>query len=104
MLSLNICCTDQLEDDYHTINTPPAPGKNSYSIKLCLTKNKTVKHILDNAKSLKDFKAAAIYINYDEPYYTRRENNRLRKKKYTLTNLHTDDVIKIQKGKLYHNN
>ena len=99
-----IGCTDQLGDDYHTINIPPAPGKNSYSIKLCLKDDKTVKHILDNAKSLKDFKAAAIYINYDEPYYTRRENNRLRKKKYTLTNLHKDDVIQIQKGKLYHNN
>ena len=60
--------------------------------------------MIDKAKKLKDFKAAKVYINYDEPYYTRKENNRLRKKKAILKKDNVQDDIKILKGKLYHNN
>ena len=100
----HICCADKLMNKHKTIRIPSAPGKNTYYIKLCFEDTMTVKHILDKAKLLKEFEAARIYINYDEPYYSRRENNRLRKKKATLLGLHNGDDIKIQKGKLYHNN
>ena len=56
------------------------------------------------AKELKNFTAAKVYVNYDEPYYSRKENNRLRKKKSDLIRNHANDDIKIAKGKLYHNN
>ena len=52
-------------------------------------------HIISNAKRLKTFSAAKIYINYDEPYYSRKENNGQRKKKYELVRNHTNDEIKI---------
>ena len=100
----HIGCADKLMNKHKTIRIPSAPGKNTYSIKLCFEDTMTVKHILDKAKLLKEFEGARIYINYDEPYYSRRENNRLRKKKATLLGLHNGDDIKIQKGKLYHNN
>ena len=53
-------------------------------------------------KNLVDTK---IYIKYDEPYHSRKENNRLRKKRYDLSKdeRYHNDVIKIEKGKLYHN-
>ena len=39
----------------------------------------------------------------DKPYHTRKEGNRLRKKKYDLSQTHPDDTFKIEKGKLYQN-
>ena len=91
-------------DNYDIIRIPSAPGKNTHSVKLCFEYTMTVKHILDKAKSLKEFEAARIYINYDEPFYSRRENNSLRKKKSTLFGLHNGDDIKIQKGNNNNNN
>ena len=71
-------------------------------IKVKFPRPEDTKHILANAKKLKTFDLGKIYINLDEPYHTRRENNRLRKKKTQLIEKHPNDDIKISKGKLYH--
>ena len=101
-----IDCADKLVDNYDIIRIPSAPDKNIHSVKLCFEDTMTIKHILDKARLLKEFEAARIYINYVGPYYSRRENNRLiiNLNKSTLLGLHKGDDIKIQKGKLYHNN
>ena len=39
----------------------------------------------------------------DEPYFTRKENVRLRKKRYDLAQANPTDTFKIEKGKLLHN-
>ena len=63
-----------------------------------------VSDIMNKAKHLKNYKEAKIYINRDTPYYTRKENNRLRKEKAKLIEEHGSEGVKIEKGKLYHNN
>ena len=45
-----------------------------------------------------------VFIKWDEPRFTRTENNRLRKKRYDLLQDNPGDEIKISKGILYHNN
>ena len=55
------------------------------------------------AKALKSFEKSKVFINYDEPFHSRKENLRLRKKKYNLQQSHPSDELTISKGKLYHN-
>ena len=100
----HIGCIDKLSENSKITPLPVREGYVNHSIKMQFKSNDDVKHIISNAKCLKTFSAAKIYINYDEPYYSRRENNRLRKKKSELIRNHTNDEIKIYKGKLYHNN
>ena len=95
---------DQLRFHHDIFHIPPQAERDTHCVKLSFEDSKVVKHILGKAKLLKNFEAAKIYINYDEPYHSRKENNRLRKKKSDLSKTFKDDVIKIEKGKLYHNN
>ena len=59
------------------------------------------KDILLNSKKLKNLRSAKLYVNSDKPY--RKEDQRLRKKKFDLSQLHPEHDIKIEKGKLYPN-
>ena len=63
----------------------------------------TAKKIIDKAKNLKRLDTAKIFINLDKPYHTRKEDHRLRKKKFNLIQKYPDDDIKLVKGKLFHN-
>ena len=99
-----IGCQDKLPEEKDVRYLPIHEESEYHSVKIRLKDNDEVKYVIDKAKKLKDFKAAKVYINYDEPYYTRKENNRLRKKKAILKKDNVQDDIKILKGKLYHNN
>ena len=99
----HIVCDDKLTNGCNILRLPLRDGADTHSVKLQFTSNDAVKQIMNNAKLLKNFRAAKVYINYDEPYYSRKENNRLRKKKSDLHKAYAEDVIKILKGKLYHN-
>ena len=99
----HIDCADKLSDS-KVIRLPTRNEAPTHSVKILFKSCNDVKHVINKAKQLKTFTAAKVYINYDEPFYTRRENNRLRKKKFDLLRLHTNDEVKITKGKLYHNN
>ena len=100
----HIECVDKLSNDHKIIILPGRDDATTHSLKVQFTNNEDVKHIINNAKRLKSFEAAKIFINYDEPYYSRKENYRLRKKKSDLQKDHAGDEIKISRGKLYHNN
>ena len=61
--------------------------------------------VLRNAKKLKDIEAfKSVYLKWDEPRYTRLENQRLRKKKYDISRQFPGDSIELKKGILRHNN
>ena len=87
---------------YEIIPTNQVPDRNIFA-KLKIRNQKNVEAILDNAKKLKDLKPIEIFINRDQPYHSRKENNRLRKKKFDLVQQHGKENIKIAKGKLLHN-
>ena len=90
---------------YELLPVKEVDNQENMFVKLKLNNFDDVKEVLDNAKKLKDFNPAKIYINKDEPYNTRKENNRLRKKKANLVMQHGRNAgVKIEKGKLYHNN
>ena len=61
------------------------------------------KDILLNSKKLQNLRLAKIYVNSDKSYHNRKEDQRLRKKKFDLSQLHPEHEIKTEKGKLYHN-
>ena len=67
---------DKLSDNNKIIPLPIREDSVDRSIKMQSKSNDDDKHIISYAKRLKTFSAAKIYINYDEPYYSRRENNR----------------------------
>ena len=93
------CATYQ----YNILPAKEIDGRDTLFIKLKLKNNENAKTILSNAKRLKNFTAAKIYINKDEPFFSRKENNRLRKKKADLVTLYGNEAVKSEKGKLYHN-
>ena len=82
----------------------PAPeDRETESVKLKLKDHTKIATIITNAKKLKNLNNTKIYIKRDEPYYSRKENASLRKKRYDLSQENRDDNFKIEKGKLYHN-
>ena len=99
----HINSSEILSGDHKIISFPLREGSNTHSLKIQLPSNDLVKRVMSSDKELNNFTKAKIYINYDEPYHTRKENNRLRKKKSFLLRAHQNDEIKINKGKLYHN-
>ena len=98
----HIDCVDKLLAEHEITPFKSQEGKKTHMIKVKFTKPEIIKDIFEKAKILKTFELGKIYINSDEPYHTRRENNRLRKKKAELIVKHPGDDIKISKGKLYH--
>ena len=90
-------------NDFEVYVPPKIVNRDTYTIKLNFKDELLIKDIFDNSTKLKDFTSAKIFINTDKPYHTRKDGNRLRKKKYEFGQLHPDDDIKIEKGKLYHN-
>ena len=99
----HINCTNELKSDIKIISLPIRESSTTHSVKMQLSSSEDVKTVISSAKRLKTFKDMKVYINYDEPYHSRRENNRLRKRKSDLKRMHINDDIKISKGKLYHN-
>ena len=95
------CTTD--EDEFELIDIPSSPNHDTMLIKLKFSDKNKVKSIMTNAKKLKDIQNVKIFVKRDEPYYSRKENDRLRKKRYDLSLANRDDELKIEKGKLYHN-
>ena len=89
---------------YDILPLKEVEGRERLFLKLKFKDIESTKTIVSKAKLLKNFTAARIYINRDEPLLSRKENNRLRKKKGDLIKAHGKDVVKIEKGKLYHNN
>ena len=99
----HIDCSDKLSSEHKIISFPAQNGKSTHTLKVQFLNEEIVKDIIPKAKGLKSFDKGKVYINYDEPFYSRKENLRLRKKKYNLLEKHPNDVVKIAKGKLYHN-
>ena len=100
----HIDCLEVLSSSHKVISIPMREGAKAHSVKMQFEDKSYVRTIMEKAKTLKSFEAAKIYINYDEPYYSRKEHNRLRKEKFNLLASNPEDDIKIQKGKLCHNN
>lgn len=100
----HIDCSHNMSKEHKITSFPVQDGKDTHSLKIHFSDENDVKEIMSKAKELKTFNRGKIYINFDEPYYTRKENLRIRKKKYELIDKYKDDEIKILKGKLYHNN
>ena len=100
-----INCPEISDYKYDITSLPSYQNKNTHSVKLKFGENNDVKKIIEQAKLLKNLGDTKIYIKYDEPYHSRKENNRLRKKRYDLSKdeRYHNDVIKIEKGKLYYN-
>ena len=99
----HIGCSNELSMHSEMHRITPYPQSETYSLKMCFKDSTVVKRVIDKAKALKNFKAAKIFLNFDTPYYSRKEHNRLRKKKTTLMESHVGEDIKVEKGKLYHN-
>ena len=97
-------CNEKLNGEHKVTSLPIREGATTHSVKIQLANAEDVKHVINKAKELKNFTTAKVYVNYDETYYIRKENNRLRKKRSDLKIDHVNDEIKISKGKLYHNN
>ena len=58
----------------------PSLNNKTYSAKLKFNSNK-VNYFLHNSKNLKNLSDTMIYVKSDEPYHTRKENSRVRKRK-----------------------
>ena len=97
-------CANLLLVEHKVLNMPVRDGSTTHTLKVQFDDKNNAKTLIEKAKGLKTFDAAKIFINYDEPFISRKEHNRLRKKKYDLTQDNPDDNIKISKGKLLHNN
>ena len=83
-------------------------GKKCHSIKVCFHNKEKKDSIMEKKVSLNsledDHPLKTVYIKNDQPPLTNKENNRLRDKARTIKNNNPNDTIKIDKGKLYHNN
>lgn len=78
--------------------------KRPLKIKFKSAENKRVAMDRNFQRNISRNENEKIYINHDLPYYTRKENARLRKRKFDLCKDKTDQQkskIKILKGKLY---
>ena len=73
------------EDDVEIYVPPKVENRGTYIIKLNFKDDILVKETLSKSKKLKHLDFAAIFIIMDKPYHTRNEGNRLRKKKYDLS-------------------
>ena len=91
------------ETDFELIELPSNDDYDTLITKLKFSNREKLKLILANSMKLKNLPHNKIFIKKDEPYHTRKENGRLRKKRYDLSQLHPLDEIKIEKGKLFHN-
>ena len=91
------------EESYEAFALPSPEYRDTYATKLKFEDPSLVKNILSNAKKLKNLTTAKIFIKKDEPYFTRKENARLRKRRYDLAQENRNDNFTIDKGKLYHN-
>ena len=61
--------------------------------------------VMSNSKKLRDNASLnKIFLQWDEPELTRQENQRLRKKKWTLKQDHPSDNFELKKGTLKQNN
>lgn len=94
------CRTDPTTYELYAI---PGPDDRDAQIKLKFKDHTKIDAIMTNAKKLKNLENFRIFIKRDEPYHTRKENARLRKRRYDLSRVNINDNIKIDKGKLYHN-
>ena len=83
-------------------------GCRQHSIKISFhdkEKKDTIMEKKTNLKNLNDNDPLKkVYIKNDQPPLTNKENNRLRVKAREIRNANPDDIVKIDKGKLYHNN
>ena len=82
-----------------------AQGKTSHSVKVTFSSLDVKKKTLENTKNFKEHVNIffrSVYVRNDETKLARNENYRIRKKARELRENHPDDVIKIEKGKLYH--
>ena len=94
------------DNSYELISFPSAEGRTTHTCKLVFDNLQKKDSVIKNSKLLKDYdELKYIFIKWDEPPLTRKENYGLRCKKRDLQEPHpTDkDNIKILKGILYHN-
>ena len=99
----HIQCPESISENHKIVSLPPPDGKPAHMFKVEFDDASVVKTIISNANKLKSFKLGDVYLNYDEPFHTRKENNRLRKEKAIQSKKHPNDTFKISKGKLYQN-
>ena len=104
-LMLNEICPGIKTDAYKLITFPSAEGRSTHVCKMVFKDYDTKMNVYNNTTKLKQIEVLkTVFIKWDEPRYTRRENSRLRAKKYNLSQQYPNDEITIKKGILYHNN
>ena len=92
------------ENDFELYRIPSNnPEMSSHKVKLKFLDTNKANDIISKAKKLKYLESTKIFIKYEEPYFTRKENDRLRKARYELSQANPNDNIKLAKGKLVHN-
>ena len=92
------------ENDFELYRIPSNnPEMSSHKVKLKFLDTNEANDIISKAKKLKYLESTKIFIKYEEPYFTRKENDRLRKARYELSQANPNDNINWEKGKLLHN-
>ena len=100
-------------DTYRIVKVfDPAEGKTRYSAKIVFNDYNSKMEIVKNCKNLATLDERhplrKIYVRFDDPPLTRKENKRLADKRYQLTREAVEsgsgDVYKLEKGKLMKNN
>ena len=91
----------------HTLPVFTTKGDRKHSIKVYFYNKEKKDVIMKKKTSLNkltdDHPLKMVYIKNDQPPLTNKENNRLRAKARDIRIANPNDTVKIDKGKLYHN-
>ena len=100
----NEICDDIRTECYTIFSFPAAENRASHVCKVTFNDFDVKKNVMRNSKKLRDnVSLNKIFLQWDEPKLTRQENQRLRKKKWTLKQDHPNDNFELKKGILKQN-
>ena len=96
------------ETDFTMYDIPAPENRDTQFLKFAVKDMNLKKSIMEKKMSLKALPEGHplkfVFIKNDEPVMTRKENERLRYRMRCIRREYPNDQVKIEKGKLYHNN